>query len=63
MGSGKPYDAGGLLTPRSFRKYSAPKTIRTCINAARWQDGAGWVTQVADMTTNCFDAKQISYQP
>jgi ABC-type branched-subunit amino acid transport system substrate-binding protein len=68
MGSGKPYTAGGLLTARSFRKYPPPKTLYTCINAARWRDDAdggrgGWVTQVADMNKNCFDAKQISYEP
>ena len=63
MGSGKPYTAGGLLTPRSFAKYPARKTMLTCINAARWQDGHGWVTQVPDMNKNCFDAKQISYSP
>lgn len=68
MGSGTPYTAGGLLTARSFRKSPPQKTALTCINAARWQDSAdggrgGWVTQVADMNRNCFDAKQISYQP
>jgi hypothetical protein len=63
MGSGKPYDAGGLLTPRSFEKGPPQKTSWTCINAARWLDGKGWVTQVADMNKNCFDAKQISYEP
>ena len=63
MGSGKPYTAGGLLTARSFAKGPAQKTSYTCINAARWQDGHGWVTQVADMNKNCFDAKQISYSP
>ena len=63
MGSGKPYSAGGLLTPRSFATYPAKKTIYTCINVARWQDGRGWVTQVPDMNRNCFDAKQISYAP
>jgi branched-chain amino acid transport system substrate-binding protein len=68
MGTGKPYDAGGLLTARSFKKGPPEKTSWTCINAARWQDTAdggrgGWVSQVADMNKNCFDAKQISYEP
>lgn len=63
MGSGKPYDAGGLLTPRSFKKGPPQKTSWTCINAARWADDQGWVSQVADMNKNCFDAKQISYTP
>jgi ABC-type branched-subunit amino acid transport system substrate-binding protein len=63
MGSGQPYTAGGLLTPRSFRKSPPEKTVRTCINVARWADSKGWVTQVPDMNRNCFDAKQISYQP
>jgi branched-chain amino acid transport system substrate-binding protein len=68
MGSGKPYTAGGLLTARSFKKIPVRKTVYTCINVARWQDSAdgghgGWVSQVADMNKNCFDAKQISYEP
>ena len=63
LGSGKPYTAGGLLTARSFAKYPPKKTLYTCINVARWQDGRGWVTQVPDMNRNCFDAKQISYSP
>jgi ABC-type branched-subunit amino acid transport system substrate-binding protein len=63
MGNGKPYTAGGLLTPRSFAKYPPKKTSLTCINVARWADGKGWVTQVPDMNRNCFDAKQISYAP
>ncbi|MFN2538065.1 MAG: ABC transporter substrate-binding protein [Mycobacteriales bacterium] len=63
-----PYDGGGLLTPRSFKKEPPRKTLYTCINAARWQDSAdggrgGWLSQVADMNRNCFDAKQISYEP
>ena len=63
-----PYDAGGLLTPRSFKKSPPRKTLYTCINVARWQDSAdagrgGWLSQVADMNKNCFDAKQISYEP
>jgi ABC-type branched-subunit amino acid transport system substrate-binding protein len=63
MGSGKPYTAGGLLTARSFKKSPPQKTLWTCINVARWADGKGWVSQVPDMNKNCFDAKQISYEP
>ena len=62
------YDGQGLLTPRSFKRYPHRAHYRTCINVARWQDSAnsghgGWVTQVADMDTNCTEAKEILYPP
>jgi ABC-type branched-subunit amino acid transport system substrate-binding protein len=68
MGSGTPYFGHGLLTARSFRKYPHRTHIPTCINVARWQDGArgghgGWVTQVADMNKNCTNAQEILYTP
>lgn len=53
------YDGHGLLTPRDFRVGSGKvEPSRNCINVARWSDAAndgrgGWVTQVADMNTNC----------
>lgn len=62
-----PYDGHGLLTPRAFTHDTAPPpTIRNCFNVARWQDSAnggkgGWVTQVANMDTNCFTVPEISY--
>jgi len=66
LNSGKDYDGHGLLTPRSFtRRTSPPETQRNCMNVVRWQDSArggqgGWVTQIADMNTNCFDVRQLS---
>jgi ABC-type branched-subunit amino acid transport system substrate-binding protein len=68
MGRSTLYDGHGLLTPRSFRKYPHRSHYPTCINVARWQDSAqggkgGWVTQVADMQSNCVDAKEILYTP
>lgn len=64
LNSGKPYDAHGLLTPRAFHEYSHPHQPATnCINVVRWSDRArGWVTQVPDMTKNCFVTHEISYK-
>lgn len=61
------YDGQGLLTPRAFTKQATPPaTQRNCFNVARWQDAAnggkgGWVTQVADMDTNCFTVPMVTY--
>jgi hypothetical protein len=62
------YVGHGLLTARSFRKYPHRPHLTTCINVARWQDGAhgghgGWVTQVPDMNKNCTQAQEILYTP
>ena len=64
MNRGKPYTANGLLLPVTFERLpEPPKTRRTCLSVARWKDGAGWVTQAGDMTTNCFVVPQLSYLP
>jgi branched-chain amino acid transport system substrate-binding protein len=58
-----PYDGDGLLTPRRFDDLQPePATIRNCINVARWVSAKdAWVTQVPNMDTNCFRAKNVSY--
>jgi branched-chain amino acid transport system substrate-binding protein len=68
MGRNAEYTGHGLLTARDFVKYPPRPQIHSCINVARWQDGAhggrgGWVTQVPDMNTNCFDVKTVYYTP
>ncbi|WP_431684055.1 ABC transporter substrate-binding protein [Kitasatospora sp. KL5] len=69
MNSGTPYDANGLLLPASFKRAPRPSgPLRACLNAARWEDSAdsghgGWVTQVPDMTTTCYDVPQLPYRP
>ena len=57
------YDGHGLLTPRRYeRPTSPPKTVRNCLNVARWQDSAhGWVTQVGDMDHTCFTTPNVGY--
>ncbi|MEU0221587.1 hypothetical protein ABZ281_44140, partial [Streptomyces sp. NPDC006265] len=39
-----------------------PKTSRTCLSVARWQDGKGWVGQ-GDMNRTCFTVPQLAYAP
>lgn len=69
MRSPTPYDGHGLLIPRTFTvERTHPTTSHNCFNVARWSDAAndgkgGWVTQVADMTTNCFDVPALPYRP
>ncbi|MFC9328473.1 ABC transporter substrate-binding protein [Kitasatospora sp. NPDC057015] len=69
MDSGTPYDAHGLLLPAAFHPEPRPSgPARACLDAARWEDAAnggrgGWVTQVPDMTTTCFDVPQLPYRP
>ncbi|MEU1121613.1 ABC transporter substrate-binding protein [Streptomyces sp. NPDC005879] len=64
MARDEPYSARGLLIPVTFEHRSEPPTSRrTCMSVARWQDGRGWVTRGGEMTTNCFDVPQLSYQP
>ncbi|GAA2752666.1 ABC transporter substrate-binding protein [Kitasatospora cinereorecta] len=69
MNRPEPYDAHGLLIPASFTPQPRPTgPTRACLNAARWQDTAfdnrgGWVTEVPDMDTTCFDVPQLPYQP
>jgi branched-chain amino acid transport system substrate-binding protein len=63
------YTAGGLLQPRRFTHQTRPDTTaHNCLNVVRWQDSAndgkgGWVNEVEDMTTNCFDVHVITYSP
>jgi ABC-type branched-subunit amino acid transport system substrate-binding protein len=57
------YTAGGLLLPVVFeRRAEPPRTSRTCLSVARWQDGRGWVGQ-GDMNRTCFDVPQLAYEP
>lgn len=64
-----PYDGHGLLIPRDFRRGTPDLgPHRVCLNVVRWQDSAnngrgGWVSQVPDMSGNCFDVPSISYHP
>ncbi|MEU7280528.1 ABC transporter substrate-binding protein [Streptomyces sp. NPDC045431] len=58
------YTARGLLLPAVFRRLpEPPKTSRTCLSVARWQDGRGWVTQGGDMERNCATVPQLGYRP
>ncbi|MDH6142845.1 ABC-type branched-subunit amino acid transport system substrate-binding protein [Kitasatospora sp. GP30] len=69
MNRAQPYDAHGLLIPTDFVRRPRPSgPTRACLDVARWQDGTpaggpGWVTQVPDMDTNCFEVPQLPYQP
>ncbi|UUU20953.1 ABC transporter substrate-binding protein [Streptomyces sp. DSM 40750] len=63
MNRDEPYSADGLLLPVRFERLAEPpKTRRTCVSVARWQDGKGWVSQ-GDMNANCFDVPQLPYRP
>jgi ABC-type branched-subunit amino acid transport system substrate-binding protein len=63
MNRGENYTAGGLLLPVAFERLAEPpKTRRTCLSVARWQDGRGWVSQ-GDMNSTCFDVPQLPYEP
>ncbi len=68
MSRSQPYTANGLLTPRTFTRQNVPDTVaHNCLNVVRWQDTAndgkgGWVSQVADMNTNCFDVHVLRYR-
>jgi ABC-type branched-subunit amino acid transport system substrate-binding protein len=69
MARRQPYDAGGLLVPRTFVVGSPDlRPHRSCLNVVRWQDSAndgqgGWVEQVPDMDHNCFVVPSIAYRP
>ncbi|MEU3891515.1 ABC transporter substrate-binding protein [Streptomyces sp. NPDC029041] len=57
------YTAGGLLLPVRFARLpEPPRTNRTCLSVARWQDGRGWVGQ-GDMNRTCFTVPQLAYTP
>ncbi|MFG3721902.1 ABC transporter substrate-binding protein [Streptomyces massasporeus] len=63
MNRSQDYTAGGLLLPVRFdRLPEPPKTSRTCLSVARWQDGRGWVGQ-GDMNRTCFTVPQLAYAP
>jgi ABC-type branched-subunit amino acid transport system substrate-binding protein len=63
MNRSQGYTAGGLLLPVEFeRRAEPPRTVRTCLSVARWQDGRGWVGQ-GDMNRTCFDVPQLAYEP
>ncbi|MEV1066502.1 ABC transporter substrate-binding protein [Streptomyces sp. NPDC050263] len=63
MNRSQGYDADGLLLPVRFERLAEPpKSRRTCLSVARWQDGRGWVTR-SEMTDTCFDVPQLAYTP
>jgi hypothetical protein len=63
MDSGRPYDAHGLIVPAAFTRRPLPSGAqRACLDVARWVDGRGWVTQVADMDRNCFEVPALGYR-
>ncbi len=63
MRRGEPYDARGLLVPVVFeQRPEPPKTRRTCLSVARWQDGKGWVTEGGDMDENCSEVPQLPFE-
>ncbi len=63
MNRSEGYTGDGLLIPVRFERLPAPpKTRRTCLSVARWQDGEGWVSQ-GDMNADCFDVPQLAYRP
>ena len=63
MNRSENYTADGLLLPVTFERLAEPpKTRRTCLSVARWQDGKGWVSQ-GDMNSTCFDVPQLAYEP
>ncbi|MFF1307553.1 ABC transporter substrate-binding protein [Streptomyces sp. NPDC058307] len=56
------YTAHGLLLPVRFERLAGPpRSRRTCLSVARWQDGRGWISQ-GDMNRTCFDVPQLPYQ-
>ena len=60
----EPYTADGLLLPVRFEHLKEPpKTRKTCLSVARWQDNHGWVTQSGGMTADCATVPQIPYRP
>ncbi|MFI1410449.1 ABC transporter substrate-binding protein [Streptomyces sp. NPDC020707] len=63
LATGKPYTAKGLLLPVRFARLpEPPRTRRTCLSVARWEDARGWVSQ-GDMDRQCYDVPQLSYKP
>ncbi|WP_413756528.1 ABC transporter substrate-binding protein [Streptomyces sp. MMBL 11-3] len=63
MATGEPYTARGLLLPVRFERLpEPPRTRRTCLSVARWEDDRGWVSQ-GDMDRACQDVPQLPYDP
>ncbi|WP_367324221.1 ABC transporter substrate-binding protein [Streptomyces sp. HUAS ZL42] len=63
MNRSEDYTADGLLIPVRFERLAEPpKTRRTCLSVASWQDGKGWVSQ-GEMNSTCFDVPQLPYTP
>ncbi|WP_217209030.1 ABC transporter substrate-binding protein [Streptomyces sp. AC550_RSS872] len=63
MNRSQGYTADGLLIPVRFERLAEPpKSRRTCLSVARWEDGRGWVSQ-GDMNNTCFEVPQLSYEP
>ncbi len=55
--------ADGLLLPVRFEQLpEPPRTRRTCLSVARWEDARGWVSQ-GDMNSECYDVPQLPYKP
>ncbi|WP_405559436.1 ABC transporter substrate-binding protein [Streptomyces canus] len=62
MNRSRDYTADGLLVPVTFQRLAEPpKSRRTCLSVARWEDGGGWVSQ-GDMDHTCFDVPQLPYR-
>ncbi|WP_330267900.1 ABC transporter substrate-binding protein [Streptomyces griseorubiginosus] len=62
MNRSQGYTADSLLVPVRFERLpEPPKSRKTCLSVARWQDGRGWVSQ-GDMNSTCFDVPQLPYQ-
>ncbi|WP_053846057.1 ABC transporter substrate-binding protein [Streptomyces sp. NRRL B-24085] len=62
MDRSQDYTAQGLLVPVRFERLAEPpRSRRTCLSVARWQDGRGWVSQ-GDMDRTCFDVPQLPYR-
>ncbi|MFJ8782993.1 ABC transporter substrate-binding protein [Streptomyces sp. NPDC102476] len=62
MNRGRDHTADGLLVPVTFQRLAKPpKSRRTCLSVARWEDGRGWVSQ-GDMDHTCFDVPQLAYR-
>ena len=71
MERSQPYDADGLLIPAGFTAKPTPTGLqKECLDVARWEDSdkvdgvqGGWVTQVPNMDTNCFEVPALPFSP
>jgi branched-chain amino acid transport system substrate-binding protein len=57
------YNGHGILTNRNFTQvhFTAGMTIRSCVSAAKWSDSADTFVQISNITTDCYNALQLSY--